>query len=507
MQYPRLLAFAILAVNNVGGVLSAAVAERAVHARAASGRTTPLLKDFKGQPPLPTLASVEAANGTLDLTNIQGDILVGMKKPVESFFFFHINDPAQFKTDMKNQLSVIASVATLISPPAQQPAAYVNVAFSQSGLTTLGITDDLGDAAFTTGQFADAENLNDDITQWQSEFKGTNIHGVFLVCSDVGTNIESVFNSSIQVLMNSTSIVFQLDGAARPGDQAGHEHFGYLDGISNPGITDFTTNPFPGQSVVQNGILLLGEDGDTITRPAWAVDGSFLAFRKLRQFVPEYNKFLLDNAVQSPAGNLTQQQGADLLGARLIGRWPSGAPVDLTPMADDPELGADATRNNNFDYTHPDSNITSDQSHCPFTAHLRKVRPRADLNDTNVINQAIRAGLPYGPEVTAEEAASNTSSIDRGLAFVMYQSNIENGFRFQQTKWSSNANFIFGKNITSVGLDLVIGQAGPGLTRNNTGLDPTNFNKVIVQTPTVVSNGGEYFFSPSISALQNTILA
>lgn len=71
-------------------------------------------------------------------------------------------------------------------------------------------------------------------------------------------------------------------------------------------------------------------------RPLWALDGSFLVFRKLKQLVPEFNKFLTDNHLQNAAGTLTVQQGADLLGARMVGRWKSGAPIDLSPTADDP---------------------------------------------------------------------------------------------------------------------------------------------------------------------------
>jgi hypothetical protein len=88
----------------------------------------------------------------------------------------------------------------------------------------------------------------------------------------------------------------------------------------------------------------------------------------------------------------------------------------------------------------------------------------------------------------------------------MYQSNIAEGFHFQQTIWVNNKGFIFGKNITNIGLDMVIGQDGTGV-RSASGFDPTNFDKVFTQDQTVISNGGEYFFSPSISALTNTILA
>lgn len=78
-------------------------------------------------------------------------------------------------------------------------------------------------------------------------------------------------------------------------------------------------------------------------------------------------------------------------------------------------LGADPTRNNNFDYNHLGKSITTSQSDCPFAAHIRKTRPRGDLFDSNLINQGIRAGIPYGPEVGSDETTTTTQ--DRGLAF------------------------------------------------------------------------------------------
>lgn len=119
-------------------------------------------------------------------------------------------------------------------------------------------------------------------------------------------------------------------------------------------------------------------------------------------------------------GTLTAQQGAELLGARMVGRWRSGAPVDLSPTEDDPALGADPQRNNNFDFAHNGSDITQDQSRCPFSAHIRKTRPRADLRNLNVVNQGIRGGIPFGPEVTPPERSSGTTSELRGLAFGVF---------------------------------------------------------------------------------------
>ena len=98
-----------------------------------------------------------------------------------------------------------------------------------------------------------------------------------------------------------------------------------MDGISQPGINGFTTSPTPGQDVLDAGIFLLKEEGDVKSafRPNWTADGSFLAFRQLKQLVPEFKKFLADNPVSVPSMNLTREQGSALLGARMFGRWPS----------------------------------------------------------------------------------------------------------------------------------------------------------------------------------------
>ena len=120
-------------------------------------------------------------------------------------------------------------------------------------------------------------------------------------------------------------------------------------------------------------------------------------------------------------------------------RWHTGAPVDLAPTKDDPALGADPLRNNNFRYTFPDDQQTQDR--CPFAAHLRKTNPRADLEDAHPpqsgplptdARRIIRRGIPFGPEVSADEAASGKTTLERGLLFAAYQANIANGFQFIQ---------------------------------------------------------------------------
>ncbi|KAF5353724.1 hypothetical protein D9758_008650 [Tetrapyrgos nigripes] len=486
-------------------------------------RRTSILINPDAQPDLPSpqnarLAGVTPANAGLNLNDIQGDILIGMKKKKELFFFFSIDDAATFKSKLSSDIKSLITNTNQLLSVSTQPITAVNIAFSQAGLTALGVSDNLGDNGFKNGQFADAANLGDaGTTNWVSGFAGTKIHGVFLLASDTVDNVDNELANLQNILGSSISEIHRVAGAARPGNQEGHEHFGFMDGISQPAVQGFTQNVLNGQATVAPGELLVGETGDSLqsSRPSWTTGGSFLVFRQLQQMVPEFNKYVANHALSVPG--LTAQENEDLFGARLIGRWKSGAPIDLAPLRDDVDLANDNTRNNNFTFNHPEVPgfvFASNQTDCPFSAHIRKTRPRADLGSENTGHHIMRAGIPYGPEVTDAEASAQQSSTDptleRGLAFVAYQSNIANGFEFMQEAWVNNANFIFGKS-TPPGVDPIIGRVAGSAAetpRDISGTDPlTPTKKFSLDVEFVVSRGGEYFFSPPISALSGVLSA
>ncbi|KAJ8087557.1 dye-decolorizing heme-containing peroxidase [Marasmius tenuissimus] len=477
-------------------------------------RTSSMLINPDAQPDLPTLREAETASTAvgLNLDDIQGDILVGMKKDKELFYFFQITDAAKFKSKLGTDIHGRITSTTKLLDVATQPITAVNIAFSQSGLSALGVQDDLLDSNFKRGQFTDAGTLGDPGTgNWVQGFAGTGIHGVLLLASDTQSNIDSELQSIKTALGDSITEVHRLQGAQRPGNEKGREHFGYMDGISQPAIEGFNAGPLPGQFVAKPGAILVGEDGDSSSsgRPEWAKSGSFLAFRQLKQRVPEFNKFVANNALSVPG--LTQQENIDLFGARTVGRWKSGAPIDLSPLRDDPVLGADPQRNNDFTFDHPDLgsafNLQTNQTFCPFSSHIQKTRPRHSLSNPEISAfHIMRAGIPYGPEVTESEASSQKTSddpsLERGLAFVSYQSSLGSGFVFIQSSWVDNSAFPRG----NVGVDPIIGSTNSGppgdAQRTITGLDPLNFQKpIVINEDFVVSRGGEYFFSPSISAL------
>lgn len=147
-----------------------------------------------------------------------------MKKNKELFFFFAINDVTTFKSKLKDEIHALITTTTQLLSVSTQPNTAVNIAFSQTGLTTLGITDNLGDSLFTAGQEADASALGDPgTTNWVTQFVGHGIHGVILLASDTLDNINTELANIQSIFGDSITEVYSLQGAARPGDQQGHE--------------------------------------------------------------------------------------------------------------------------------------------------------------------------------------------------------------------------------------------------------------------------------------------
>ena len=140
--------------------------------------------------------------------------------------------------------------------------------------------------------------------------------------------------SSIHMNSQSSSSAINVNCKTQP-----RVSFGFLDGISEPAVKGFT-EPGPGNpAAVDPGIIVTGYEGDPVLgkRESWSFDGSFLVFRWLFQLVPEFNKFLKNNALSKDGEgrDLTTEEGSDLLGARMVGRWKSGAPIVQTPWKDD----------------------------------------------------------------------------------------------------------------------------------------------------------------------------
>jgi len=474
--------------------------------------------------------SCAAASPALDLDEIQGDVLLGLQKFFERFLFFEIADVSAFKSALGTELaSQVTSTTTVQVREAQLqnlasqgiadvlPNVGLNLGFTQSGIQKLVAGANLNDASFAVGGAAQAGALGDPINEqvpanWLPAFVTGNIDGIFLITGGTQDAVNGEANEVLGILGAAVSVLYDETGSVRPDSERGHEHFGWQDGISQPGVTGLTT-PLPGQRLLDPGRFVFGYPGQPggATAPPlpWMANGSFMVFRRLVQLVPEFNQFLA-----SQANSLGMDPA--LLGARLVGRWKSGAPLALAPVQDNQAIAADPQQNNNFDFS-------DDQGErvCPFGAHIRKTNPRQDLTpqESSVdTRRIIRAGIPFGPEVSADEQASGTTQQRRGLMFVCYQTSIANQFEFLQISWANNPGFVFGKthpdgSAVAVGWDPIIGQnSTPGQNRARTTDEPvSNYPsgdvRSTLQEPQdfVITTGGAYFFMPSISAMKNEL--
>jgi Dyp-type peroxidase family len=478
-----------------------------------------------------------AGDPQLELNDIQGDILVGLQKNAEAFLFFQITDVHGFRRTVRESLAArVTSAQTALLREFQireqrlsgqdhkLPLSGLNIGFTHRGLAKL-VEDTSGlDPSFVAGAAKQAGALADPVdrqgrpSSWLRAFDHDAIDGVLLVTGPDATFVGGKVRKLRKQIAGSADVIHGETGQVRP--QRGHEHFGFLDGVSQPGIRGLTArlNPLddeqglPGQDLIWPGMFVFGYPGqDTGDRHApgpvrdgphpWMRNGSYMVFRRLRQRVPEFHAFVAQEA--SRLG-----MDPDLLGARLVGRWKSGAPVSLAPLQDDAALGGDALRNNDFAFA-----TDPGQRRCPFAAHIRKTYPRDDLDEADTQQRRIRrAGIPFGPEVEEDEDAQ------RGLMFVCYQTSIVDQFEFVQKLWANNTAFVFGKTrpdgsaaAVVPGHDPIIGQEAArgrervmdepvpnypfGNTRSEARL-PDDF---------VVPTAAAYVFVPSLSALRDVI--
>ncbi|KAF8872878.1 hypothetical protein BD779DRAFT_1571573 [Infundibulicybe gibba] len=464
-----------------------------------------------------------------DFENIQGDLMPGLPKAFQHFYFFKITDASHFRKGLEDfvipNIATAHMVRTTKLPPPAKPdpeADFVglNVSFSATGLAQLGIMDDLHDESFHKGQKVDAEELGDPgvkttpvyIPNWDHEFQ-SDIHGVFLITShsddkadEFIKRLDAAFSRGVG--RSSIRQVLLFRGNFRPPPDQLNEHFGYRDGISQTQIKDVTysdTEPmkFPGSPTADMGVIVMGYEGDedVSNRPAWTKDGSFMVFRKLKTFVPEFRRFLIDEG-RKVFPNLPPEQASNLYGARLFGRWKSGTPIVLSPDEDRPEIAADPEQVNNFDYSG-----LKGQSVCPFAAHTRKSNPREGTAEEQR-HMIRRQSIAYGPELMDDELQQEKTLEDRGLILVCYQSSIVRGFKYIQQSSYNNPNYPAGDK-PAPGYDAINGQTGleqsaQPVHRFISGMDPTAQTKTTTfPIQFIESNGGEYFFVPSISALKD----
>jgi deferrochelatase/peroxidase EfeB len=250
--------------------------------------------------------------------------------------------------------------------------------------------------------------------------------------------------------------------------------------------------PLPGQGrPIKAGEFILGYPGEAgvpVPMPQPDIlgrNGTYVGFRKYQTRVGAFNRFL-------HASGSTEAE-RELVAAKLVGRWRSGAPLALAPEVDNPALGADPHRNNDFNYADDPQGRK-----VPLGAHIRRLNPRdtqlTRLTDVN-LHRLIRRGVAYGKPYDANELSTADDEVPRGAIFLFISARAMATLEFLQQEWINDGSFI------GVGdeRDPIIGrhEEGEAFTIPK---QPVRRRLHSIETFNVL-RGGEYFFMPSISAL------
>ena len=183
----------------------------------------------------------------------------------------------------------------------------------------------------------------------------------------------------------------------------------------------------------------------------------------------------------------------NLLAAKIVGRWPDGTPLAVSPERPDAAVSGDPLRINDFGYKDDAAGCS-----CPLGAHIRRANPRDDpaffdgrlTNRHRIVRRGRTYGMPLPRGVTEDDGA------DRGLVFVCFQADIWRQFETIQSLWIDDGDpFGLGRD-----KDFLVGE--PHGTEGKMTIQgrPPFFLKP--QPRFVTLRGGEYLFQPSMSALR-----
>jgi Dyp-type peroxidase family len=469
----------------------------------------------------------------LDLTDIQGIIVRGYGSLRGArFVVLGIRDAAAAKRWL-GELDVRSGETR----PTESDTC-VNVAFTRAGLEKLGVYPDvlaMFAAEFREGMtgsehrrriLGDLEESAPESWRWGGP--GTAGVDVLLMLYASEDRIEAVYQAHAARFAGAgLDLIAALPTIYLPDRK---EHFGFRDGIAQPLIDGLEAAGRP-ENTVAAGEFLLGypnaygqytdrpllarerDPGGLLPEPAdgsgrrdLGRNGSYLVFRQLSQDVFKFWSALND---RTRAANGAQDPTArDRLAAKMVGRWPSGAPLVKSPDRDNPQLMDDDA------FLFHGSGDPAGLM-CPIGSHVRRSNPRDSLDptpgsqesiDVGKRHRLIRRGRAYGPPVAPSMAsgdilAAGDDARERGLHFICFNTHIGRQFEFIQHTWINSPKFdgLYADDDPLMG-DRGAGGKGDGGTFV---VQAAPVRKRVVGLPRFVHvRGGAYFFMPGIRAVR-----
>jgi Dyp-type peroxidase family len=431
----------------------------------------------------------------MELDDIQSGVLRPRPSPyAATYLLFRIDDRRSGRELVGRLAALVASAAHPRSPAADADT-WVSVALTHHGLRALGLPQRSLDSfawELRQGMAARAHALGDvgesSPERWERPLGTPDVHVVLTTVSPDATRLEAALARARDVYSRipGTQVIWRQDCHAL---STAKEHFGYRDGISHPAVAG---SGIPGtnrhEQPLEAGEFVLGYPDETGGMPPmpWpdvlGRNGTYVAFRKLHQRVAAFRRYLAESA--------TSPEEQERIAAKMMGRWRSGAPLALCPMHDDPALGADPERNNDFVYGDDPIGYAT-----PPGSHTRRANPRdASVAGVVRLHRMIRRGTAYGPELP--EGVLEDDGVDRGLMFAFVGAHLGRQFEFVQSEWIESGSFLGLGDVK----DPIVGHGdGPGTFAIPTRPIPRRLKGL---SRFVVMRGGEYAFMPGLRALR-----
>jgi Dyp-type peroxidase family len=429
----------------------------------------------------------------LELDDIQSGLLWPRPTPYAATYIgLHIENPAAGRELMGRIGAVVTPAA---SPTSSLGDTWVSVALTYRGLEALGVPRaSLESLAweFRRGMVANARGLGDtgesSPEHWERPLGTGAIHVVLVAVSPNAARLEEVLEPARRMYREmgpAIAAIWRQDCHALPTEK---EPFGFRDGVSHPAIEGSGVAAFHREQPLKAGEFVLGYEDElgSIQRTQPEVlgrNGTYVAFRKLHQRVAAFRRFLRENA-RNPDEEA-------LLAAKMMGRWRSGAPLALCPMHDDPELGADPRRRNDFLYQEDDPLGLR----TPGGSHIRRANPRdAAVAGAPRLHRMIRRGTVYGPPLP--DGLMEDDGRDRGLMFAFLGAFLGRQFEFVQSEWMNSGVFFGAGNAKDPMVGAADGEGDFTVPRRPV-------RRRLAGLPRfVVTRGGEYALMPGLRALR-----
>lgn len=437
---------------------------------------------------------------TLDFEDIQGIVVSGYAHLSHAgYLMVQVSDPALARGWIAAHLPELTNA---VKPPKDaKPIRSLNLAVTYAGLEALGLPArdlDLWPEEFSGGPAEDArarmlgDTCESAPDKW--DFGALTQPTIHLMILFFGVG-EAGRDSYAQELLagfaaGGLTLVYYEPGNL---DENGLEHFGFADGMSQPSIAGLK-GVTPGD--INPGEFLFGHLNEYGLQsaipgsPQLGRNGTYLVFRKLAQDVEGFENYLKKASHGDPAR-------AEYIGAKIVGRWRSGAPLVLAPESDNPAYGSRTEHNNDFLYAEADPHGLK----CPVGAHIRRANPRDSLEPnpaesmkTIRRHSILRRGRNYGTRYNGSNGSDT-----RGLIFIAINSDIKRQFEFIQQAWTNDPSF----NGLVDNKDPLIGDRTKHSAITTHTIPHAPYAQQLLEIPQfVTTRGALYGFLPGLAALR-----